>query len=416
MDLFLPGHRQIRTAGPLGSGVQGAVYAVEGDPQLAVKVVTSPTKEYEQRLRTMIAQAPPSDTLHKQGAWDIAWPLDLVFDGPDRRLCVGFSMKKVVNKRLYFDLRQELTTNSITNEGFCADVALNLVSAVNAAHSVGFVLCDLNDRNLMVSRNDWDASVALIDCDSWQVPAKGKMLRSSYCCAEFLPHELQGKNLSKLDRTPNHDEFSLGALVFELLNGGHHAFATNYVGAGNGPTIAERIRNGWWPHASVPNLDFLPRTDAPPFSRLPPLVQQAFTRCFEYGFSDPCCRLSAAEWLAVLAANREALAGMSRPTTTKRKVQQRFAAGVLAVLGVNGGQLHQFIPTRKRLAWQFGTAVCLAAATLAVGAALRWRDVQVSNHSAQYSAPWVRPRISDVQPRGGTTPVIWWQLAHEQDP
>ena len=95
-----------------------------------------------------------------------------------------------------------------------------------------------------------EKSIALVDCDSSQVPDGRTVFRSPYFCLEFLPPELQGKNLSQIDRKAEHDNFALGSLIFELLCNGHHPFATQYLGAGNTPSLGERIKGGWWPHAT----------------------------------------------------------------------------------------------------------------------------------------------------------------------
>ena len=73
-----------------------------------------------------------------------------------------------------------------------------------------------------------DATVALIDADSFQFSLNGK----SYPCVvgvpDFTPPELHGKNLASVQRTIEHDNFGLAVAIFHLLFMGRHPFAGRY--------------------------------------------------------------------------------------------------------------------------------------------------------------------------------------------
>ena len=85
------------------------------------------------------------------------------------------------------------------------------------------VVGDVNSNNVVVHR---DATTHLIDCDSFQIPGAGGALhRCTVGVAEYQPPEFQGKDLSRLDRLPQHDLFGLAVMIFQLLFVGKHPFA-----------------------------------------------------------------------------------------------------------------------------------------------------------------------------------------------
>ena len=87
-----------------------------------------------------------------------------------------------------------------------------------------------------------DATVRLIDCDSFQVIAPGARFLCEVGVEAFTPPELQGRSYVGLVQTPNHDAFRLAVMTFQLLFMGRHPFAGRYLGPGEmnlGRAIAE---------------------------------------------------------------------------------------------------------------------------------------------------------------------------------
>ena len=66
-----------------------------------------------------------------------------------------------------------------------------------------------------------DATVKLIDCDSFQITAQGKRYLCEVGVETFTPPELQGKNLRQIMRTANHDGFGLAVMTVPPSVHGH---------------------------------------------------------------------------------------------------------------------------------------------------------------------------------------------------
>jgi DNA-binding helix-hairpin-helix protein with protein kinase domain len=85
---------------------------------------------------------------------------------------------------------------------------------------------DINHSNALVNGN---ALVHFIDADSFQVRHQGTLHRCTVGVPEFTPPELQGLNLSTVERTAQHDRFGLAILIFKLLFMGRHPFAGRFT-------------------------------------------------------------------------------------------------------------------------------------------------------------------------------------------
>lgn len=76
----------------------------------------------------------------------------------------------------------------------------------------------MNERNLLVSTHD--ATVRIIDCDSFQVRAGSQLFVCEVGVPLYTPPELQGAALG--ERTVVHDLFGLAVVIFQLLFVGGH--------------------------------------------------------------------------------------------------------------------------------------------------------------------------------------------------
>jgi hypothetical protein len=75
-----------------------------------------------------------------------------------------------------------------------------------------------------------DATVRLIDCDSFQVINGSRRFLCEVGVETFTPPELQGKPFKGVVRNQNHDDFGLAVLIFLMLFMGRHPFAGRYLG------------------------------------------------------------------------------------------------------------------------------------------------------------------------------------------
>ena len=203
----------------LGSGGEGKVCEIVGDSSLVAKIYHAPiAAEKQQKLKAMVAAQ--SGALAKV----TIWPKDVLYEsinGPMR----GIIMPRLHDYKDLFELyipasRKKAFPNA--DWKFLIWAARNMAAAVAEMHQAGHVVGDINPKNFVVIS---DATVRLIDCDSFQISANGR----TFLCEVGVPHftapELQGKSFRGLTRTPNHDNFALAVLCFHLLFLGRHPFA-----------------------------------------------------------------------------------------------------------------------------------------------------------------------------------------------
>jgi DNA-binding helix-hairpin-helix protein with protein kinase domain len=209
-------------ASPLARGGEGAVHRISQAEGYLAKLYTQPPDDARvAKLRAMIAADSPA--LLEVAAW----PVGLVFDAAaDSARVLGFVMPEVVDHRelhqLFSPAERKLHFPA-ANWKMLALAASNLARVVSAIHQSGGVIGDLNQNNVLVSAR---ATVMLIDCDSFQFRrSDGQYWTSDVGKEEYLPPELQSANLRGLVRSPDHDNFALAALVFQLLFMGRHPFS-----------------------------------------------------------------------------------------------------------------------------------------------------------------------------------------------
>lgn len=280
----------------LACGGEGAVHPVLGRPGVVAKVFKGPSVERAEKLSVMIDN-PPAVT--RNAPILLAWPEDRLLD--HRGECVGYVMPYAKDKETCSTVSHPKDRPSWASDfGFRLRAAKNAAAAVSAFHRHGYVVGDVNDSNVLVGK---DASVAVVDTDSIQVPAAGRVFRCPVGKEFFTPPELirPGGSFADIDRHPHHDAFGLAVLVFRLLMDGHYPFDAQYLGAGPRPTPAERVAQGAWPHSKNRNSQFLPSRGAPSLESLHPELQRLMHECFEAGHKNPACRPTADEWCKALA-------------------------------------------------------------------------------------------------------------------
>lgn len=224
----------VRLGERLGRGGEGEVYEVEGEPSLVAKLYLKDiSHERAEKLRVM-----PQLLTPKLAALT-AWPHDVLKGRGDR--VVGFLMPRIsandIHKVYGPKSRQQIFPQA--DWRLLVRAALNTARAFAVVHEAGFLVADVNHGGVMVTA---DATVRLIDCDSFQVTAGAKTFPCEVGVEEFTPPELQGAAFRGLVRTANHDNFGLAVLIFQLLMLGRHPFAGRHRGKGDlsiGEAIAQ---------------------------------------------------------------------------------------------------------------------------------------------------------------------------------
>ena len=210
----------IRLGREIGRGGEGSVFDVDGRPGLVAKVYHSDLNSGRQsKLAHMVS------TVDKSILGYAAWPQETLHAQRNGAIN-GFLMDKVVNRQpihmLYSPAHRKQEYPRAAWD-FLVFVARNTAAAFSTIHSHGHVIGDVNQGNVVVGG---DSKVSLIDCDSFQINANGKLHLCEVGVPHYTPPELQGTTaFDKVPRTANHDNFGLALLVFHLLFGGRHPFS-----------------------------------------------------------------------------------------------------------------------------------------------------------------------------------------------
>ena len=161
MQEIVDGKDRVSVAELIGKGGEGEVYAVEGRPELAVKIYNAGLRSRrEEKVRAMVSEGLASKTDL------IAYPGRIVSDR--RGNFLGFVMRLVSGYRPLHELyspKSRLRHFPRADYRFIVQAALNVARAVGKVHQTGCVIGDLNHSGVLVSQ---DATVALIDADSFQ--------------------------------------------------------------------------------------------------------------------------------------------------------------------------------------------------------------------------------------------------------
>lgn len=281
----------------MGAGGEARIFTWPSDNTLAAKIWHKPTLERNRKLRVMAAN-PPVDPMAGQSHRAIAWPLDLLHPPGRPDYLVGFLMPRVTGMHPAGDFTNPGVRRRqcpLFNSFYLHRTARNLAIALRALHERGYVIGDLNESNVLVAET---ALVTIVDTDSFQVwdAAAGRMYRCRVGKPEFTPPELQGKRFPDVDRSPEHDRFGLGVLIFQLLMEGTHPFAGVYRGSGDPPPLEQRIAAGHYPHVGPPGGPYGPAPTAPSIATLFPGLRDLFTRCFQDGQFRPGLRPDPQSW------------------------------------------------------------------------------------------------------------------------
>jgi DNA-binding helix-hairpin-helix protein with protein kinase domain len=218
----------------LGEGGEGAVWDIPSRRDLVAKVYHRPlSKDRADKIRAMTPLR--TDALAKLTAWPVGL-LRHKTNGP-----IGLLMPRIAGHKdihhLYSPKSRRVDFQT-ADWRFLIRTAANTARAFGAVHDTGSVIGDVNHGSVLVNQ---DATVKLIDCDSFQITAGGRRFFCEVGVETFTPPELQSKPFTGVVRTHNHDNFGLAVMVFQLLFMGRHPFAGRYSGAGDMP-IAKAIR------------------------------------------------------------------------------------------------------------------------------------------------------------------------------
>jgi DNA-binding helix-hairpin-helix protein with protein kinase domain len=298
LNALLDEHGRRVSLGPeLGRGGEAAVYSVEGQPELVAKIYhRAPSTEKAEKLSQMVKLQ--SERLLALSAW----PVGTLFLAGSRSMA-GFLMKNVCRfKDIHLLYNPKSRTREFpprANWRFLIHTASNVARAFAAVHDCGHVIGDVNQSNVRVSPET--AIVNLVDCDSFQISANGKVYPCEVGVPLYTPPELQDTEFREVVRTPNHDNFGLAVLIFHLLFMGRHPFAGKFLGQGEMP-IEKAIAEQRFAFARDTQLtQMLPPPACITLAHLPEEIGELFTSAFGSDGADSV-RPDGRRWIAELDA------------------------------------------------------------------------------------------------------------------
>jgi len=287
------------TGGPLqlgkrlAKGGEGAIYEVLAHPEMLAKIYLAPAS-VERADKLNVMQRLRTQELEQLTAWPVE-----VLRQLDGKVC-GFLMPNLRGSK---DIHRLYSPKSRLSEFPSADwrmlvrAALNTARAFALLHESGYLVGDVNHGGVLVAP---DATVRLIDCDSFQISHQGKTFLCEVGVQDFTPPELHGKAFKNTLRTANHDNFGLAVLVFQLLLNGRHPFAGRFSGAGDMPIekAIPQFRYAYGRDAAVKQMQ--PPPYSAPAVAASPAVAEMWERAFGQQGVAPNGRPVAKEWVRAL--------------------------------------------------------------------------------------------------------------------
>lgn len=293
MQLFDAQKQPLTLGTELGRGGEGVVYQVVEKPASAAKIYSNVADaERVAKLATMVEMWSENPALSD---W-CAWPQELLRD--ESGACRGFLMPRIDDHKAVHDVynpeqRKAMFPNARWD--FLVRAATNCARMFASLHRVGVVVGDVNERNLLIGR---DATVQLVDCDSFQITRGEQIFGTGVGVVDYTPPELQGADFRSVVRSADHDRFGLAVIVFKLLFMGRHPFSGGASGE-----LSAAIRDYKYDYADLcARLRHLVPLDAVSLE-----VESAFEAAFAPPPPEPASRPSAEDWFTHLKAFEEQL-------------------------------------------------------------------------------------------------------------
>jgi DNA-binding helix-hairpin-helix protein with protein kinase domain len=270
--------KPVPLGGELGRGGEGAVYDLPGQAGGAAKIyLKTPDRAKAEKVAAMVGMATPRLTALS------AWPT-ATLHGAGRELA-GFVMPKLAGHRPVFQVygpKLRLRQFPKADWRFLVHAAGNVARAFAAMHESGLVVGDVNHGNLFVGQ---DATVQFIDTDSFQVTIGNRRWPCEVGVGTHQPPEMQRlASYRDVIRTPNHDNFGLAVLIFQLLCMGRHPFSGRFTGAGEPPDIERAITESRYAYgADTKRTQMTPPPGALAMASLPADIRVLFEDAFAPG-------------------------------------------------------------------------------------------------------------------------------------
>ncbi len=290
-------NREVSLGRQIGKGGEGEVYLAATEAGVAVKLYTvSDKSDRERKILAMIRAG-----LAKKSPLT-AFPIALARKRNGE--FVGFTMRLVPDHRPLHDLYAPGSRKHNFPQAdfrFLVRAAANVARAIASVHHAGCVIGDINHSSILISKK---ATVALIDADSFQVSEGTNVFGCLVGVDQYTPPELQGRKLSGIVRTPNHDAFGLAVVIFLLLFMGRHPFSGS-PRKGEPPSFEEAIRDFRFVYSERRDVGLDQPPGTPVLSDFSADIAQAFEKAFAP--ENATARPSAMDWVRTLDALEKSL-------------------------------------------------------------------------------------------------------------
>ena len=290
LKLRLGSGRRLKLGERLGRGGEGSVYVAANRRNHAVKLYKAPDKpQLANKIAAMVDAG-----LARQSPF-AAFPVDVVHG--ENGAFAGFLMKAVRDRRPLHDLYAPGARKQHFPDidyRFLARTATNIARAVASIHHTGCVIGDINPSGMLVAD---DATVALVDADSFQFSHGGRQFLCAVGVPDYTPPELQGQSFHGVVRTQQHDAFGLAVILFQVLMMGRHPF-DGVPDTGEAPPMGERIQRRLYPHIPERPTGMKPPPSLPALTEFSGTLADLFARAFTAQGSTP--RPDALQWVTAL--------------------------------------------------------------------------------------------------------------------
>lgn len=271
---------------PIGSGGEGSVFKLAKNPNVLVKVYTERAlermPEIVDKIKAMVQKKP--GLLDYNGLTIIAWPSYVIYD--DRKKFVGYLMRRVQAKnQLSHVITPGLQKTKFPNITWYDRlvISINLAKVMSFIHKNDTVIGDINTSDFFVYPG---FEIGVVDTDSFQVSSETKLYHCKVFTPDYTPPEVieaKKKSTVELKRIPNHDNYGLAILIFQILMMGVHPFSARIKGVMgfDGNAINYNMEHEIFPYSTL-NSNIIPPKNSMPFGFFPKQIQvYYFLRMFE---------------------------------------------------------------------------------------------------------------------------------------
>ncbi|WOX12195.1 hypothetical protein [Streptomyces sp. N50] len=288
---------------PLKGGGQAAVFPVEGDDTIVVKLYRDrPGPDLERRLARMLTMSPlaarPTDANQPP---ELAWPTAMA-RSPEGEF-LGYAMRRFGEPQhvqlvgLFTRAQRLRLFGDRADWRFLLGVAWNLAFMTARMHYDHLVIGDFSSSNVVVDANGF---VTFLDCDSiaFTDPVTGEPFPCLMHTTDYSSPERQ----SGAAATEESDNFALAVLIYQLLTAGNHPFG----GVPHDSTPESTVKDNIAASVSYvvrPEAVVIPRGTVDP-SVLPPGLLTLAHTAFGAGVHAPSARPTPEVWLRALDQER----------------------------------------------------------------------------------------------------------------